>query len=68
MIHIERKIKGEIVAIGWYENMGPGNWSWSCFEAGHEFEYEFYSGGCATSRSDAIRDVREEYRNQLKAQ
>lgn len=65
MIHIERRIKGETVVIGWIENMDRCEWDWTCFDAFSNEEYEPYSQGCATTRKDAESEVRREYRNQI---
>ena len=65
MTLLERKINGEIVSIGWVDNVIRGNWTWTCFKADSDEEYEPYSGGCACSRNDAISDVRADYREQL---
>lgn len=63
---IERKHKGDpLYPIGSIENIDRSEWTWTCFDATKE-EYEPFSSGCATSRSDAESFVREEWRNQLK--
>lgn len=67
MIHIERKINGETIAIGWIMFMERGCWDFTCFDAESDDEYEPYSSGCACTRKDAESFVREEYRDQLKA-
>jgi len=67
MILIERKYNDDpFWPIGSITKVDRGEWLWTSFDIdGDEFE-NIYSQGCATSRVDAEKWVREEWRNQLK--
>lgn len=66
MIWIYRMFKGEKFPIGYIENIGRREWLFGCYGIGEEFQVD-NGGGCATTRVEAERLVREAWRNTLKA-
>ncbi len=64
MTIIERRIKGKFVSIGTIENVGRCEWFITVFDKNSINEYEPFLEGCSTSRRDAVREIREVWRNQ----
>ena len=66
MILIHRIHKGERYCIGRIDHNGKCEWYWNCFDGDFDNYDTIYSQGCATSRADAERYLRNEWNEQIK--
>ncbi len=71
MIFVERFIGKEYIHIGWYECLERCSWIYTVYEYKNAIETKGYPDeiicqGCATSRRDAIAEIRSEFRESEK--